>query len=116
MIARLWRGWTTSTNSKSYASLFVTGVLPELTMTEGCYGAYVFRRAAEGAEMEFAVLMLFEDIRAVERLAGADYERAVIPTEARALLSRYDERAVHYDTVAHVTRPIVQDRQADDPS
>lgn len=103
MIARLWRGWTTPGDSEAYASLLTSEILPELAGTEGCRGAYVFRRDMEGTEVEYAVLMLFEDLQAVKRLAGADYERAVVPAEARALLSRYDERAIHYGTVAYVS-------------
>jgi hypothetical protein len=37
---------------------------------------------------------LLDDIRAI---AGADYERAVIPAERRSLLTRWDEKAAHYE-------------------
>jgi len=29
--------------------------------------------------------------------AGADYEAAVVPPKARALLTRFDERSQHYE-------------------
>jgi len=33
----------------------------------------------------------------VRTFAGEDYERAVIEPEARALLTRHDERSEHFD-------------------
>ncbi|HEY6515365.1 MAG TPA: hypothetical protein VIY50_04430 [Steroidobacteraceae bacterium] len=99
MIARLWHGWTSESNSEAYASLLTATVLPKLTRNDGCHGAYVLRRRTECAEVEYTVLMLFDDEAAVKRMAGPDCERSVVPPEARGLLSRYDERVVHYDTV-----------------
>ena len=39
------------------------------------------------------------DLHAVGLFAGAYCETAVVPTKARALLSRFDERSAHYETV-----------------
>jgi hypothetical protein len=36
---------------------------------------------------------------AVRAFAGLDYEVAVVPPEARRLLSRFDERSAHYEAV-----------------
>jgi hypothetical protein len=44
-----------------------------------------------------------DDIRAV---AGADYERAVIPEERRSLLTRWDENASHYDVRSSRAGPL----------
>ncbi|HEX7186046.1 MAG TPA: acyl-CoA dehydrogenase [Thermoanaerobaculia bacterium] len=38
-------------------------------------------------------------MEAVRAFAGEDYEVAVVHSEARRLLSRFDERSVHYETV-----------------
>jgi hypothetical protein len=38
-------------------------------------------------------------MRAVKEFAGEDYEAAVVPPEARKLLSRFDERSAHYETL-----------------
>jgi hypothetical protein len=40
--------------------------------------------------------MWFESIEAVREFAGADYEVAVVPPAARALLQRFDARSAHY--------------------
>ena len=42
-------------------------------------------------------MMWFDSIAAIRVLAGEAYEVAVVPPEARALLSRFDERSQHYE-------------------
>jgi hypothetical protein len=41
----------------------------------------------------------FDDLDAVRRFAGDDYEVAVIAPGARPLLRHFDERSAHYETV-----------------
>ena len=50
-------------------------------------------------EVEFATLTLWESWDAVRAFAGDDAETAVVPEEARAVLSRWDERSSHYEIV-----------------
>jgi hypothetical protein len=45
----------------------------------------------------------FDSLDAVRAFAGEDYEIPVIEPTARVLLSRYDERAQHYDTSSFST-------------
>jgi hypothetical protein len=42
---------------------------------------------------------LWDSLEAVRSFAGDDPEAAVVPAEARRLLSDHDERAVHYEVV-----------------
>ena len=44
-------------------------------------------------------LTLFDDLDAVRAFAGDDYEAAVVPAEARALLDEYEDRAAHFEVV-----------------
>ena len=98
MISRFWRGWTTVANADAYETLLRTKILPGIHRVRGYKGAYLLRRnVAEG--IEFATLTLWESLEAVRTFAGEDYEVAVISPEARQLLSRFDERSVHYDTI-----------------
>jgi hypothetical protein len=46
--------------------------------------------------------MWFDTIEAVKIFAGADYEVAVVPPKARALLSRFDARSQHYEVKAEM--------------
>lgn len=98
MITRLWHGWTTRDNADAYEELLRTKILPGIHRVSGYQGAYLLRRDA-GAEVELVTLTMFESMEAVRAFAGEDYEAAVVPPEARRLLSRFDERAVHYETV-----------------
>ena len=98
MIGRLWHGWTTREHADAYERLLVTKILPGIHRVDGYQGAYLLRRnVAEG--VEFVTLTLFESIDAVRAFAGADHEVAVVSPEARALLSRFDERSAHFDVV-----------------
>ncbi len=98
MIGRLWHGWTTRENADRYEELVRTEVLPGIYAVSGYKGAYFLRRDGEG-ETEFVTLTLFEDMEAVRAFAGGDYEAAVVPPEARTLLSRFDPRSGHYEVV-----------------
>ena len=40
----------------------------------------------------------FDSLDAIRAFAGDDYEVPVLEPEALALLSRYDERATHFET------------------
>ena len=98
MIARLWHGWTKPEDADTYELLVATKVLPSFEHLKGYKGAYLLRDDRQN-ETEFVTLTLFEDLEAVRRFAGEDYQIAVVPPEARKLLSRFDERSKHYETV-----------------
>ncbi len=59
----------------------------------------LFRRDL-GAEVEFVTVMWFDSLDSVRTFAGEDYEAAVVPASARALLSRFDARSQHYQVRA----------------
>jgi hypothetical protein len=59
----------------------------------------VLRRAA-GTEVEFITILLWESIDAIKAVAGADYEKAVVPEERRRVLRRYDRTASHYEVAS----------------
>jgi hypothetical protein len=64
----------------------------------GARGAYVLR-APVGDEVEFVTITLWDSLDAVREFAGDDHELAVVPPPARRLLSRFDERSRHFETV-----------------
>jgi len=98
MISRFWRGWTPVANADAYEHLLRTKILPEIHRVKGYKGAYLLRRnVADG--VEFATLTLWESLDAVRAFAGEEYEVAVVIPEARKLLSRFDERSLHYETI-----------------
>jgi heme-degrading monooxygenase HmoA len=98
VIARIWRGWTTRVNADAYAQFLQTTMFPSMHSVHGFLGAELLRRE-DGEEVAFVTISRFESLEAVREFAGADYEQAVIEPEAKALLSRHDERSEHYDVV-----------------
>jgi heme-degrading monooxygenase HmoA len=74
-------------------------LLPGLRSVKGFRGSYLLRRP-HGSEIEFITIILWDSLDDIRAVAGEDYERAVIPPERRQYLSRYDERASHYEVVA----------------
>jgi heme-degrading monooxygenase HmoA len=100
MITRIWHGWTTPENAAAYQSLLETEVLPGIAARgiAGYRGVHLLRRD-HGPEVEFVTVMWFDSLDCVRAFAGEDYETAHVPPKARALLSRFDERSAHYETV-----------------
>jgi heme-degrading monooxygenase HmoA len=98
MIARIWHGWAEPGNANAYEELLRAHVLPDIHRVAGFRGAYLLRENRDD-EVEFVTVTLFESLDDVREFAGEDYEAAVVPPEARRLLSRFDERSRHYETI-----------------
>jgi heme-degrading monooxygenase HmoA len=98
MICRIWHGWTTPANADRYEQLLRSEIFTGIVDRKiaGFHGIDLLRRSVAG-EVEFTTIMWFDSLEAVRAFAGADYEVAVVPPKARALLLRYDARSAHYD-------------------
>ncbi len=99
MIARHWRGWTEIQHADAYERLLREKVLPGLKQIAGYRGGYILR--SDGPkEVEFVVISLFDSLEAVKRFAGPNYDVPVFEPEAKALLSRIEPVAQHYEVRA----------------
>jgi antibiotic biosynthesis monooxygenase (ABM) superfamily enzyme len=98
MIGRIWHGWTTPENADAYESLLRHEIFLGIQDRQiaGFRGIQLLRRSL-ATEVEFVTMMEFDSIEAVRAFAGEDYEIAVVPPQARALLSRFDEHSQHYE-------------------
>jgi hypothetical protein len=98
MIGRIWHGWTTPENADAYESLLRHEIFLGIQdrQIDGFRGIQLLRRSL-ATEVEFVTMMWFDSIEAIRVFAGDDYEVAVVPPAARALLSRFDERSQHYE-------------------
>jgi heme-degrading monooxygenase HmoA len=98
MIGRIWHGWTAHENADAYETLLKHEIFPGIHARNvtGFREIQLFRRAL-GSEVEFITIMWFDNLDAVRAFAGADYEVAVVPPKARALLARFDATAQHYE-------------------
>ena len=98
MICRIWHGWTAPPNADAYEQLLRDEIFVGIAARgiAGFREIQLLRREA-GSEVEFVTIMWFDSLADVRRFAGEDYERAVVPPAARALLARFDERSAHYE-------------------
>jgi heme-degrading monooxygenase HmoA len=103
MISRIWHGWTAPGNADAYEALLKEEIFVGIQSRHirGFKAIQLLRRQA-GEEVEFVTIMLFDSLDAVREFAGEDYEVAVVPDKARALLSRFDSRSQHYQLRARV--------------
>lgn len=101
MISRIWHGWTIPDNADTYEALLKEEIFVGIQNRRipGLKGIQLLRREA-GGETEFVTIMLFESLGAVREFAGDDYEVAVVPPAARAVLSHFDQRSQHYEVRA----------------
>ena len=100
MISRIWHGYTTIKNADVYERLLREEIFRGIAgrQIKGYRGIELLRRPL-GNEVEFFTIMHFDSIDAVKIFAGDDYEQAVVPPEAREVLSRFDARSQHYEVI-----------------
>jgi antibiotic biosynthesis monooxygenase (ABM) superfamily enzyme len=100
MICRLWRGWTTPQNADEYERIVRGEVIPgiETRQIAGFRHIDLMKRDL-GAEVEFQTLMWFDTLDAIKAFMGEDYAVSHVPSAARAVLKRFDERAAHYEVI-----------------
>ena len=98
MISRIWHGWTTPGNADTYERLLREEIFEGIAgrRIDGFRGIDLLRREL-GEEVEFVTVMWFDSIADVRAFAGEEYQVAVVPPAARAVLSRFDERSAHYE-------------------
>ena len=104
MILRIWHGWTDPASADAYEALLKEEIFVGIgdRKIPGYDGIRLLRRDLD-REVEFVTIMRFQDLDAVRRFAGDDYEVAVVPDKARSLLARFDQRSQHYKVRADVS-------------
>ncbi len=98
MVCRVWRGWTTVGHSQSYDDYLQKELFPRLDRelrTQG-YRGYQLLRVSRGEEVEFMTMLWFDSVESVRSFAGENYETPVISEKACSLLTRFADRADHY--------------------
>jgi heme-degrading monooxygenase HmoA len=103
-VVRVWKGESDPVGADAYFRHVTTHVAEALERLPGYLGMTVWRREV-GAVVEFVVATRWASMAAIEAFAGADVRRAVVEPAARAVLTRFDETATHYE-VAFESAPV----------
>jgi len=100
VICRLWCGWTTPENADAYERIVRGEVIPgiEARKIPGFRHIDLMKRNC-GDEVEFQTLMWFDSLESIKAFIGEDYSVSHVPPTARAVLSRFDERAAHFEVL-----------------
>ena len=98
MISRIWHGWTTPENADAYERLLRSEIFHGIAGRgiKGYQGIQLLRRKQHDL-VEFVTIMRFDSLESVREFAGAEYDQAVVPDKARALLHHFDDRSAHYE-------------------
>jgi antibiotic biosynthesis monooxygenase (ABM) superfamily enzyme len=104
MVARIWHGWTTPENEMAYQTILLSEVIPGIRAKNlpGFRKMEVMKRQING-EIEFTTVMWFDSLENIKSFAGDDYETAYIPERARAVLKRFDNKAIHRVLVEEIS-------------
>lgn len=107
MISRIRQGWITRGRADKYEALLKEEIFVGIQNRpiRGFKSIPLLRREV-GREIEFVTIMVFDSLDAVREFAGKDYEVAVVPEKARAVLSRFDGRSPHYEIIVERTGEI----------
>jgi heme-degrading monooxygenase HmoA len=98
MIARIWRGWTSSVDADEYLAYVERTGLAAYRATPGNLGAWVLRRP-DGDRTEFVTLSFWDSLDAVKAFAGEDVSKAVFyPEDDRFLVAR-ETSVTHFEAL-----------------
>ena len=98
MIARMWRGWTSTADADTYVGYLRETGFKEYRQTPGNRAAYLLRRA-DADRTEFVALTFWDSLDAVKAFAGDELDRAVFyPEDDRFLVDR-ETVARHYEVI-----------------
>jgi hypothetical protein len=96
MIARLWHGMVPISKGDEYFELMREIALPDYLAIPGNLGAWCLRRA-DGDVIHFEMLTFWEDVEAIKRFAGNDYEMAKYYDFDCNYLLEMEPRVRHFD-------------------
>lgn len=97
MIARIWHGRVLSANSEAYHQFLREKGLADYHIS-GNRGVFVLKRA-EGDISHFYTLTFWDDVEAIRRFAGDDYEVAKYYPEDDDFLLEFERTVTHFDVL-----------------
>jgi hypothetical protein len=95
MIARKWHGAVPAERCEEYLSRMRKVALRDYRSIPGNRAAFCLSRA-EGAVAHFEMLTFWDDVEAIKRFAGEDYELAKYYDFDRSFLIELEPQVLHY--------------------
>jgi hypothetical protein len=99
-IARIWHGVVPTAKADAYLRLMREVALPDYRATPGNQGAWCLTRRA-GDVVHFEMLTFWEDVAAIRRFAGEQYEVAKYYDFDGDYLIEKEPHVRHYEAVDH---------------
>ena len=97
MITRIWHGTTSLENSDEYLKKMREVALPDYSSTPGNKGAYVLHRI-EGGVAHFNMLTFWDNLDAIKKFAGEDYETPKYYEFDEKMLLEMEDVSRQFDT------------------
>ena len=105
MIARNWHGRVPSEKTEAYHQYLLKTGLKEYASIKGNRGTLLFKRNSEDGITHFDTLTFWDNIEAIKRFTGEDYEKAKYYPEDKGFLLEFEELVTHYKIVRAQIRP-----------
>ena len=95
MIARMWHGAVRAAKSEEYLNRMREVALPDYKSISGNRGAFCLHRM-ESDVAHFEMLTFWDDVEAIKRFAGEDFQRAKYYEFDRSFLIELEPNVRHY--------------------
>ncbi len=97
MITRVWHGRTSLPNAENYLQFLKTEGTKEYLDTPGILSVKIWIRK-ESDCCHFFTVTEWEDVEAIKKFAGEDFEKAVYYPQDDGILLEFEENVNHYET------------------
>jgi heme-degrading monooxygenase HmoA len=98
MIARKWHGMVSAEKSESYHNYLIKTGLKDYASVPGNRGVFLFKRT-ENNITHFDTLTFWDNIAAIKRFAGENYEKARYYPKDKEYLLEFEEQVTHYEVL-----------------
>lgn len=95
MIARIWHGAVPAPKAEDYLNRMREVALPDYKSISGNLGAFCLHRV-EGDISHFEMLTFWEDVEAIKKFAGEDFQQAKYYEFDRSFLIELEPQVRHY--------------------
>jgi len=101
MIARIWHGKVPSSRAAAYYQYLLTTGLKDYAAVKGNRGVSLLKKE-EGTITHYYTLTYWDDVSAIKKFAGEDYEKARYYAEDASYLLEMEPLVQHYEVVEQI--------------